>query len=193
MKENLVSLAKLLATDDAFNLSFSSRGTDEEKYELAKTKFTDLTREDFSEFLEKLHEAEKANLAELSPDELEMVAGGAGGWGTKLAAATMLVTTLGATGVLSQQADAFTWTDSVSAKTMDKVVSGQDSAAVEARKQFVTSLAEDPSSQEITRDNFVEQLRDAGFSDDIVTKLKDNVINHQAKVNEKKQNLKRCL
>ena len=106
MKENLVSLAKLLATDDAFNLAFSSRGTDEEKYELAKTKFTDLTREDFSEFLEKLHEAEKANLAELSPDELEMVAGGAGGWATKLAAAAMFVTALGATGVMSQQADA---------------------------------------------------------------------------------------
>ena len=63
MKENLVSLAKLLATDDAFNLAFSSRGTDEEKYELAKTKFTDLTREDFSKFLEKLHEAEKASMA----------------------------------------------------------------------------------------------------------------------------------
>ena len=106
MKENLVSLAKLLATDDTFNLAFSSRGTDEEKYELAKTKFTDLTREDFSEFLEKLHEAEKANLAELSPDELEMVAGGTGGWATKLAAAAMFVTALGATGVLSQQADA---------------------------------------------------------------------------------------
>ena len=106
MKENLVSLAKLLATDDAFTLAFSSRGTDEEKYELAKTKFTDLTREDFSEFLEKLRETEGANLANLSPDELEMVAGGAGGWGTKLAAATMLVTTLGAAGVMSQQADA---------------------------------------------------------------------------------------
>lgn len=106
MKENLVSLAKLLATDDAFTLAFSSRGTDEEKYELAKTKFTDLTREDFSKFLEKLHEAEKANLAELSPDELEMVAGGAGGWATKLAAAAMLVTTLGATEVLSHQVDA---------------------------------------------------------------------------------------
>ncbi len=106
MKENLVSLAKLLATDDAFNLAFSSRGTDEEKYELAKTKFTDLTREDFSEFLKKLRETEKVNLTELFPDELEMVAGGVGGWATKLAAATMLITTLGATGVMSQQADA---------------------------------------------------------------------------------------
>ena len=106
MKENLVSLAKLLATDDAFNLAFSSRGTDEEKYELAKTKFTDLTREDFSEFLKKLRETEKVNLTELSPDELEMVAGGVGGWATKLAAATMLITTLGATGVMSQQTDA---------------------------------------------------------------------------------------
>ena len=106
MKENLVSLAKLLATDDAFTLAFSSRGTDEEKYELAKTKFTDLTREDFSEFLEKLHEAEKASMAELSPEELEMVAGGAGGWGTKIAAATMLVTTLGSAGVISQRTDA---------------------------------------------------------------------------------------
>ena len=73
MKENLVSLAKLLATDDEFNLAFSSRGTDEEKYELAKTKFTNLTREDFSEFLEKLHEVEKANFAELLPDELELI------------------------------------------------------------------------------------------------------------------------
>lgn len=106
MKENLVSLAKLLATDDAFNLAFSSRGTDEEKYELAKTKFTDFAREDFLEFLEKLRETEEANLANLSPDELEMVAGGAGSWSTKLAAATMLVTTLGAAGVMSQQADA---------------------------------------------------------------------------------------
>lgn len=106
MKENLVSLAKLLATDDAFNLAFSSRGTDEEKYELAKTKFTDFAREDFLEFLKNLREAEENNLANLSPDELEMVAGGAGGWGTKLAAATMLVTTLGAAGVMSQQADA---------------------------------------------------------------------------------------
>ena len=106
MKENLVSLAKLLAIDDAFTLAFSSRGTDEEKYELAKTKFTDLTREDFSEFLKKLREAEKANLAELSPDELKMVAGGVGSWATQLAAATILVTTLGAAGVMSQQADA---------------------------------------------------------------------------------------
>ena len=106
MKENLVSLAKLLAIDDAFTLAFSSRGTDEEKYELAKTKFTDLTREDFSEFLKKLREAEKANLAELSPDELKMVAGGVGSWATQLAAATILVTTLGAAGALSQQADA---------------------------------------------------------------------------------------
>ena len=106
MKENLVSLAKLLVTDDAFNLAFSSRSIDEEKYELAKTKFTDLTREDFSEFLKNLRETEKVNLTELSPDELEMVAGGVGGWATKLAAATMLITTLGATGVMSQQADA---------------------------------------------------------------------------------------
>ena len=59
MKENLVSLAKLLATDDTFNLAFSSQGTNEEKYKLVKTKFTDLTREDFSEFLEKLCEAKK--------------------------------------------------------------------------------------------------------------------------------------
>ncbi len=187
MKENLVSLAKLLATDDAFNLAFSSRGTDEEKYELAKTKFTDLTREDFSEFMEKLREAEEANLAELSPDELEMVAGGAGGWATKLAAAAMFVTALGATGVMSQQADAFTWTDSVSAKIMDKVVSGQDSDAVEKRKQFVEGLANNPSSTEITRANFVKKLTDAGFSDDIVTKLNDNVIKHQNKVNKEKK------
>ncbi len=185
MKENLVSLAKLLATDDAFNLAFSSQGTDEEKYELAKTKFTDLTREDFSEFLEKLREAEKANLAELSPDELEMVAGGAGGWATKLAAAAMFVTALGATGVMSQQADAFTWTDSVSAKIMDKVVSDQDSKSVETRKQFVEGLANNPSSTEITRANFVKQLTDAGFSDDIVTKLNKNVINHQTEVSKK--------
>ena len=187
MKENLVSLAKLLATDDEFNLAFSSRGTDEEKYELAKTKFTNLTREDFSEFLEKLHEVEKANFAELLPDELELISGGAGGWATKLAAAAMFVTALGATGVMSQQADAFTWTDSVSAKIMDKVVNDQDSEAVEKRKKFVEGLATNPSSTKITSYNFVDQLKEAGFSDDIVTKLNYNVIKHQSTVNAKKK------
>lgn len=106
MKENLLSLAKLLATDDAFNIAFSSKATDEEKYKLVKTKFTDLTREDFLEFLQKLSEAKKASMAELSPDEMEMVAGGAGSWVTKLAAVTIFVTALGATGVASQQVDA---------------------------------------------------------------------------------------
>ncbi len=106
MKENLVSLAKLLATDDTFNLAFSSQGTNEEKYELVKTKFADLTREDFSEFLEKLCEAEKNSLASCSPDELEMVTGGISGWVTKTAAITVIATALGATGVMSLQANA---------------------------------------------------------------------------------------
>ncbi len=106
MKENLVLLAKLLATDDAFNLAFSSAKTDEEKFELSKTKINDLTRDDFSEFLEKLREAEKSSLSDLSMDELQMVSGGAGGLATKLAAAAMFVTALGATGVVSQQAHA---------------------------------------------------------------------------------------
>ena len=106
MKENLVSLAKLLATDDTFNLAFSSQGTNEEKYKLVKTKFTDLTREDFSEFLEKLYEAEKNSLASCSPDELEMVTGGIRGWVTKTAAMTVIATALGATGVMSLQANA---------------------------------------------------------------------------------------
>lgn len=106
MKENLVSLAKLLATDDTFNLAFSSQGTNEEKYELVKTKFADLTREDFSEFLEKLCEAEKNSLASCSPDELEMVTGGIRGWVTKTAAMTVIATALGATGVMSLNTDA---------------------------------------------------------------------------------------
>ncbi len=106
MKENLVSLAKLLATDDTFNLAFSSQGTNEEKYKLVKTKFTDLNREDFSEFLEKLCEAKKNSLASCSPDELEMVTGGIRGWVTKTAAMTVIATALGATGVMSLQANA---------------------------------------------------------------------------------------
>ena len=106
MKENLISLAKLLATDDTFNLAFSSQGTNEEKYKLVKTKFTDLTREDFSEFLEKLCEAKKNSLASCSPDELEMVTGGIRGWVTKTAAMTVIATALGATGVMSLQANA---------------------------------------------------------------------------------------
>ena len=106
MKENLVSLAKLLATDDTFNLAFSSQGTNEGKYKLVKTKFTDLTREDFSEFLEKLCEAKKNSLASCSPDELEMVTGGIRGWVTKTAAMTVIATALGATGVMSLQANA---------------------------------------------------------------------------------------
>ena len=106
MKENLISLAKLLATDDTFNLAFSSQGTNEEKYELVKTKFADLTREDFSEFLEKLYEAEKNSLASCSPDELEMVTGGISGWVTKTAAITVIATALGATGVMSLQSNA---------------------------------------------------------------------------------------
>ena len=48
MNEKLILLAKLLATDDVFSSNFSSKVIDEEKYELAKTKFSDLTREDFS-------------------------------------------------------------------------------------------------------------------------------------------------
>ena len=106
MKENLVSLAKLLATDDTFNLAFSSQGTNEEKYELVKTKFADLTREDFSEFLEKLCEAEKNSLASCSPDELEMITGGMRGWVIKTAAITVIATALGATGVMSINTDA---------------------------------------------------------------------------------------
>ena len=107
MKENLVLLAKLLSTDDAFNLAFSSAKTDEEKFELAKSKIDDLTRDDFSEFLQRLREAAKNNLAQLSPDELENVSGGfGGGLVTKLAATAMFVTALGATGIMSQQSDA---------------------------------------------------------------------------------------
>ncbi len=106
MKENLVSLAKLLATDDTFNLAFSSQGTNEEKYELVKTKFADLTREDFSEFLEKLCEAEKNSLASCSSDELEMITGGMRGWVTKTAAMTVIATALGTNGVMSLNTDA---------------------------------------------------------------------------------------
>lgn len=89
MKENLILLAKLLATDNAFNLAFSSKVTSEEKYELSKTKITSLTHEDFSEFLEKLQEAQEK---ELSPEELEQIAGG--GLVNKLATAALLLTTV---------------------------------------------------------------------------------------------------
>lgn len=89
MKENLILLAKLLATDISFNLAFSSKVTSEEKYELSKTKITSLTHEDFSEFLEKLQEAQEK---ELSPEELEQIAGG--GLVNKLATAALLLTTV---------------------------------------------------------------------------------------------------
>ena len=89
MKENLILLAKLLATDNAFNLAFSSKVTSEEKYELSKTKITSLTHEDFSEFLEKLQETQEK---ELSPEELEQIAGG--GLVNKLATAALLLTTV---------------------------------------------------------------------------------------------------
>lgn len=89
MKENLILLAKLLATDNSFNLDFSSKVTSEEKYELSKTKITSLTHEDFSEFLEKLQETQEK---ELSPEELEQIAGG--GLVNKLATAALLLTTV---------------------------------------------------------------------------------------------------
>lgn len=106
MNEKLISLAKLLATDDVFSSNFSSKVIDEEKYELAKTKFSDLTREDFSKFLKKLHEKEN-KLNELSPVELHTVTGGASiGFVTKLAAATLFVAAMGMTGAMPQQTEA---------------------------------------------------------------------------------------
>lgn len=66
-------MARLLATDNAFNLAFSSKITPEEKYELAKTKFTNLTQEDFLGFLKKLQEVQEK---ELSQEELEQITGG---------------------------------------------------------------------------------------------------------------------
>ena len=109
MNEKLISLAKLLATDEVFNLTFSSKSTDEEKYELAKTKFNDLTQEDFSEFLKKLRKEEKSRLDELSQTELYMVVGGrASGLFTKFAAAALLATAMGDAWVIPQQAAAAT-------------------------------------------------------------------------------------
>lgn len=134
MKEILVSLAKLLATDDAFNLAFSSLATDGEKYELAKTKFTDLTREDFSDFLEELDNSEKASLADLSADELALVAGGAGGLATKLAATAMLVTVFGSGGVLrhGDVSTPGTWRVAFASSDADPVMRGSGGSGVAA-------------------------------------------------------------
>ena len=159
MNENTIELAKILSTDDAFNLAFSSAKTDEEKFELAKTKINDLTRVDFSEFLEKLREVEKSSLSDLSVDELQMVSGGLNGsLATKLAATAMFVTALGATGVMSQRADAITWDESVALRVLDRTFNDgyvkQNPAAFgeltalhsEIDKKYSLSIDGDPAS-----------------------------------------------
>lgn len=146
MKEILVSLAKLLATDDAFNLAFSSLATDGEKYELAKTKFTDLTREDFSDFLEELHGSEKASLSELSADELAMIAGGAGGLATKLAAAAMLVTTLGAAACAAPVTEAVKIQVTGAARRRSALTVARDDELYAVAVMFKNELAHCPRS-----------------------------------------------
>lgn len=86
----MILLARLLATDNEFNLAFSSKITSEEKYELAKTEFTNLTQEDFLGFLKKLQEVQEK---ELSQEELEQITGGKG-LANKLATAAFLLATV---------------------------------------------------------------------------------------------------
>ena len=53
MKKDVVLLTELLVADDKFNAEFFSAATEEQMYALAKTKFPDFNRDDFSQFLQK--------------------------------------------------------------------------------------------------------------------------------------------
>lgn len=50
MKKDLVLITKLLAADDKFNAEFFSAETEEQMYEVAKTKFPDFTQMIFLNF-----------------------------------------------------------------------------------------------------------------------------------------------
>lgn len=93
MKNSLILLAEIIATDNNFAQSFYSKQSIEEKFKLAKTKFVDLSKEDFVKFYNELQELEKSNL-KLYLSDLENISGGIGNSKIKLAALAFLGLTL---------------------------------------------------------------------------------------------------
>lgn len=92
MKKDVVLLTELLVADDKFNTEFFSAATEEQMYALARTKFPDFNRDDFSQFLQKLQKASDLCEQKLSPEELAEISGGAGGIGKKIASVMLTLT-----------------------------------------------------------------------------------------------------
>ena len=92
MKKDVILLTELLVADDKFNTEFFSAATEEQMYALARTKFPDFNRDDFSQFLQKLQKASDLCEQKLSPEELAEISGGAGGIGKKIASVMLTLT-----------------------------------------------------------------------------------------------------
>lgn len=92
MKKDVVLLTELLVADDKFNAEFFSAATEEQMYALAKTKFPDFNRDDFSQFLQKLQKASDLCEQKLLPEELAEISGGAGGIGKQIASVMLTLT-----------------------------------------------------------------------------------------------------
>lgn len=101
MESFMISLAKLLATDDDLNSAYYSLPNDQEKYKLLKSKYNNLTFEEFLAFSKKLKEAEN-KIAQMSENDLQNVSGGKGSFATKLTAAAFLLASISSMGFISQ-------------------------------------------------------------------------------------------
>ena len=93
MTEEVLNLLKLLAEDDDFASEFENAKSIGEKYDLAKSKFESLQKDDFIKFTQEFQEEQ----SEINEKELSDVSGGVSKKNlvTKLAALAMLGTTFG--------------------------------------------------------------------------------------------------
>ena len=77
MNENLKNLLKKLVKDEELQAKFQAAGTLDEAYALASSIQDGFTKEEFIETMKKLSNISE-DQSELSDEDLEMIAGGAG-------------------------------------------------------------------------------------------------------------------